>query len=281
MSNYAASSYKSSAELEREVEAQRHRVSDTIDQIQGRLSPGQMLDSVMAYTKGGGMDFAKNLGRSVTDNPLPVALVGAGLLWLMTGSGQHRSHAVHTGTAEGYGYGESDAWRRDAYASGDRVYRPGDGGTVDAAKHLGEDVAEKVSGAVSGVAGAVDDVTRGVGQATEGMSHATKDMMDRMLRQRENLTHLYEEQPLIGGALAFALGAALGAMLPHTEQEDKLFGEAADAVKRDAIGGAGDLFEEGKEAVEEGYSEIKQKVGSVIDEAIQTASQAQSARYAT
>lgn len=55
----------------------------------------------------------------------------------------------------------------------------------------------------------------------------------------------------------------------------------ADSIKRDAIAGAGGLFEEGKEAVEEGYSEIKEKVGSVIEEATQTASQSQSAHYAT
>lgn len=280
MSDYAASSYKSSAELEREVEAQRHRVSNTIDEIQSRLSPGQMLDSVIAYSKGGGVDFARNLGRSVTDNPLPVALVGAGLLWLMTGAGQHRSHmwsaeAGRTEAGPGYRYGESDAWRRYAYGSGDEAgHRSGDGGMVDKAKHLGEDVSEQISGAV-------DKVTRGVSQATEGASHATKDMMGRMLRQRENLTHLYEEQPLIGGALAFALGAALGAMLPHTEQEDKLFGEAADTIKQDAMAKAGDLFEEGKEAVEEGYSEIKEKVGGVIEEAMQTAPRSQPAHYAT
>lgn len=253
MSDYAATSRKSSAELEREVEMQRHRISSTIDEIQHKMSPGQLLDGVMDYTKGGGKDFAQNLARSVMDNPLPVALVGAGLLWLMTGSGTHRSSGDGHARSPGYQPGESDAWRSDAYTPGS------DTGLVDKAKDLGEDVSERVSGTISGVAGSVEEMT-------QSATHAAKDMMGQMQRQTQNLAHIYEDQPLIGGALAFALGAAIGAALPHTRQEDQLLGEAADSVKKEALEQAGDLFEEGKQAVEQGYAEIKDTVGSVIEE---------------
>jgi hypothetical protein len=254
MSDYSAASYKSSAELEREVEAQRHRVSNTIDEIQNKMSPGQLLDGVMDYTKGGSVEFAQNLGRSIKDNPLPVALVGAGLLWLMTGSGNHRSQGDGYARSAGYQPGDSDAWRSDAYASGS------DGGLADKAKQFGEDVSESVGGAMSGLAGAVDE-------ATHGVSHAAKDMIGQMQRQAPKLAHVYDDQPLLGGALAFALGAAIGAALPHTRQEDEMLGKSADDLKREAIAKTGDLFEEGKEAVEQRYAEIKNKVGGAIDEA--------------
>ena len=37
----------------------------------------------MTYFKeGGGVDFSRNLARSVRDNPVPVALISIGLGWL-------------------------------------------------------------------------------------------------------------------------------------------------------------------------------------------------------
>ena len=78
------SEQKTSAELEQEVEAQRQRVEDRIGQIQDKLSPGQMVDELLSYAKNsGGGDFVANLGKNVIGNPLPVALLGISLLWLM------------------------------------------------------------------------------------------------------------------------------------------------------------------------------------------------------
>jgi len=74
---------KSSAQLQREVEQQRDRLENRIDEIQQRLSPGQLVDEMLAYTKGGGGEFLGSLQRNVTANPLPVALLGVSLAWLM------------------------------------------------------------------------------------------------------------------------------------------------------------------------------------------------------
>ena len=74
---------KSSAQLQREVDQQRAQLEDRIDGIQEKLSPGQLIDELMAYTKGGGGEFIASLQRNVTANPLPVALLGVSLAWLM------------------------------------------------------------------------------------------------------------------------------------------------------------------------------------------------------
>src|SRR5690554_4104041 len=78
-----ASQHKTSEELEREIEARRARIEARVDDISSRLSPGQLLDEALNYAKSGpGADFSRNLGRSVVDNPLPVALAAASLGWL-------------------------------------------------------------------------------------------------------------------------------------------------------------------------------------------------------
>ena len=82
---------KSASEIENEVEQTRARVTETIEALRDRMSPGQMVDQVMEYARGsGGADFMRNFGTSVRDNPLPVALVGLGVGWLLL-SGDRKS----------------------------------------------------------------------------------------------------------------------------------------------------------------------------------------------
>ena len=69
--------------LARAVEDERARVDATLDEIQRRLTPGQLVDKVLRHGRGGGSDFAANLGRTLAANPIPTALVGVGLLWLL------------------------------------------------------------------------------------------------------------------------------------------------------------------------------------------------------
>lgn len=69
------------------------------------------------------------------------------------------------------------------------------------------------------------------------------------------------------GALAFAAGAALGAALPHTAQEDTLMGEAADKVKREAGHLASDLYGDGKTQAGEVYKEASEAAGELYSDA--------------
>ena len=85
---------KSSADLQREIEMQRSRVEDRIDQIQEKLSPGQLVDELLAYTKGGGGEFVASLQRNVTANPLPVALLGVSIAWLISRRARSRYWSV-------------------------------------------------------------------------------------------------------------------------------------------------------------------------------------------
>ena len=110
---------KSAAELEREVEAQRAQVEDNLDQLQDRLSPGQMMDQLFDYArKGNGAAFTRNLGRSMRDNPMPVALIGVGMAWLMagggaTGTGGPSRRSRYDDDDDRFGRGWDDDWDDD------------------------------------------------------------------------------------------------------------------------------------------------------------------------
>ncbi|MEO9231665.1 MAG: nutrient deprivation-induced protein, partial [Devosia sp.] len=87
---------------------------------------------------------------------------------------------------------------------------------------------------------------------------------DQLTRQ---ITALFNKQPLIAGALAFAAGAALGAALPHTAQEDQLVGEQADKVRGKAAETASSLYDQGKQKAGEVYDDVRDKAGQVYGDA--------------
>src|ERR1700754_2744140 len=79
---------KTSSDLQREIDVDRQRIGVRIDAIQERMSPGQLVDEVLAYAKGsGGGEYVSNLGKALKANPLPVALMGVSLAWLMAKQG--------------------------------------------------------------------------------------------------------------------------------------------------------------------------------------------------
>jgi len=72
-------------DLERDVAEERARVDAALDEVQRRLTPGQLIDEVLHHGRGAGTDFVANLGRTLAANPIPTALVGVGLMWLLLG----------------------------------------------------------------------------------------------------------------------------------------------------------------------------------------------------
>ena len=73
--------------IEQGLDATRSKLNTHLNELQGRLSPGQVLDDLMTYFRGReGAEFGRNLVENVRANPLPVAVSGIGLAWLMASS---------------------------------------------------------------------------------------------------------------------------------------------------------------------------------------------------
>lgn len=243
---------KSPAEIEREVEQTRRSVSSTLDELRSKLKPSEMVDEVvgeaMGWVKGsGGTEFARNLAVTMRDNPLPVLLIGAGLAWLLLG-GKGGARPVHAS--------EMDVWDDDGHR--DHPHReapaaapPGTGSSAgfvsrnlndarDAAASAASAVTDAASRAASAVSGAAASVLD-TGRAQAAM------VGDRAWRQAR------DAEPFLYGALGFALGAGIGAMLPITDAENRLMGEHRDEAMRLAR----DSLDTVRHVAEEKLSEAK------------------------
>jgi hypothetical protein len=88
-----------SKEIEREIERTREEMGETLDAIQERLSPRQLINRTMAYVRGEMDENACRMGTSATQRSMPIVLVavGAGLL-LASGkeTGEERMRAARS-----------------------------------------------------------------------------------------------------------------------------------------------------------------------------------------
>ena len=81
------------ARIERELDDTRSRLDATLSSLQDKLAPASLADQAVTYFKEvGGVELGRSFSRSMRDNPIPVALIGVGLGWLVF-SGARRSES--------------------------------------------------------------------------------------------------------------------------------------------------------------------------------------------
>ncbi|MBC9179670.1 DUF3618 domain-containing protein [Pseudoroseomonas ludipueritiae] len=149
------------------------------------------------------------------------------------------------------------------------------------------DAASSAAGTVSGMAGSAAsamgsarDSARAYGHdashaASQGMYAASNNVNQfgqqvgyQVGNMGDQLRHSWNrasaEQPLLLGALGLALGAVIGALLPRTRTEDRLMGEASDAVTQQLSSAAQEQYQQAKEVVAERVGEVREKLGNGV-----------------
>ena len=206
------------AELEREAEAARARLSDTADQIRARMSPGQMMDEVLNQFRGGdGSQMFANLRDQARDNPMALALVGSGLAWLMMGSqgarppspspssgtgtgtlGTYRQEgAIPGGSRSGTGtfgtYRQESVLRDGSSAGGEPASAMGSttASTTGAASrsHTGSAGSQDEGGLASATAGMATDMARGASDAFASARSTVGDGLHEAGDRAQRMAH--------------------------------------------------------------------------------------------
>jgi ElaB/YqjD/DUF883 family membrane-anchored ribosome-binding protein len=152
----------SSRDYEREAEHARRRLADNLDELSDRLTPGQVFDEMMTYSRAGGGTFFRAFSNAMRENPLPSLLIGAGcVMFLSEKMGYARSP---------FGNGKSSRAMRSADEEYDPYGTPrGMAGAAERATGRMTGAAGRMTGAVSDTAGrmtgAVGDTAGRVGDA--------------------------------------------------------------------------------------------------------------------
>ena len=214
-------------EIQAEIERTRGDMHATLSAIEQRLTPGQLVDQGLDYLKNSGArEFTSNLGNSVKNNPMPVALMGIAVAWMMIQGNRKPAYAY---SPSEYGYGESGT---AAYGStGSAVMTQRAGESLSSAKDRMSQSARSAKETLSSTARSAKERMHSATQRVGEMGQGAREQMSRM---REGYDSMVREQPLALGAVGLAIGALLAAMTPRTRQEDELMGEASDRLTEKA-----------------------------------------------
>jgi len=217
-------------EIRSEIDRTRDDMSETIDAIQDRLNPRNVVSRAAGNVREATMGKVRQMAHDVHDsggilerireNPIPAALAAASLAWIAFGGRR----------------GPRPQYSRAIYGS----TRGGESYVREARIDLGDD-AEQSSESWAGRTGWNDDARHSVHRAGSQMRAAQR-------RAR----HMTDERPFAAGAIAAALGLAIGLAIPETEREDELMGSAKDA-----------LIERGRETVRDAAGRVQNAAAEV------------------
>jgi len=242
-------------EIQAEIERTRTDLNHTLSAIEQRLNPSELLDRGFDYLRdNGAREYVVNLGVAARQDPLPLALVGVGLAWLMMSSrAGSRVDRVHVGSP-GPSADELRSGVRDTTAG----VRDSVSGAVSGVKDAVASMRDKVSSVRDSAARTsqkISDSTQRISQTAQAardkasqMGSAAREQADRM---RSGIDRLINEQPLALGAVGLAVGAVLAATAPRTRQEDRLMGDLSDRLKDDV-----------KQAGEEQLDRVQSSLGA-------------------
>jgi len=280
----------STEQLERETEQTRARLAETLEELK-TMTPGRVLDEVLDYAKEGGGDLLRGLGRQVSDNPIPAALIGAGLVWMMVGHGKTNGSTAPRTNGNGQSTREAISSATDS-----AIQMGSEFGSK--AREMGSDIGERASDAAQSVKDTMQSAASSVSSTASAIGESASSAYDRVAETatrakwavkdaaysaKESAVALEEsavaatrsvfdfckDQPLVLAGLGLAIGAALGAAIPETEAEDRLMGETADQLKEKAQAVASDQLQlaksVGQHMVDETAKIAKEELTAAVD----------------
>lgn len=246
-----------------EIERTRADMSETVDAIQNKLSPQnlkeQAKDRVKEATVGRAQEAGSGVVETIRQNPLPAALTGLGLGWLLMSARKQGT------TRPGYQQGYVRTYRDDAYAYPATYEERGPEGSSavgDARDKVGE-----VAGRAQDRAGrAADQVQHKAERAATRTRNQAERLGDQARYQARRASsgfqRMLRENPLAVGALAAGAGAAVGLAIPETYKEHEVMGEARDNLVEKAQEKAQETQQKVQRVAEEAQSAAKEEAGN-------------------
>jgi ElaB/YqjD/DUF883 family membrane-anchored ribosome-binding protein len=260
----------------------------------GRIE--EMADNVNRKTR----SASYSIVETIKHNPVPAALAGLGLGWLLVegfrSSGQYHSYQGNGGTYQTRyydtgGYPLHQGGMRDTLSGAQEKV----GETLSSAQEkvgeitsqtreqvaeMGSQAREKVEHLTHQVqdqaSQAMDQVSQLGSQAREQVQHLSHQareqaqylggqVQEQAQRAKSQFWQTMEENPLMVGAAALALGLVVGLSLPETPYENRLMGEARDNL----MDKAQEMGQETMQKVQNVAQNVAQETQRVVKEEVE------------
>jgi len=237
------------ADIEADIDEERNALADSLNKLTSQLSPENLVNSVGDTLKSQSDDLAHAVVRGARENPVALAVVGAGLAWLlMSNSTNKRSQSA---TPAGYdtrprepigGFRAGSAEQADfkarvaaAEAALDHPHEADDPSLLDRARRFARKTSAEMRASLYDGTSDLSDLAR------ERVIEARRKALIAQERAEHHArtAHakgkgFYHDNPLVVGGGIAALGAAAALALPRTRMEDDTFGAHRDTLVAEA-----------------------------------------------
>lgn len=262
---------QSSSEVAHEAEDTRAHLASTLEQLRNNLQPANVMEEVVSNARIGAASVADNLVGVAKQYPIPSVLVAAGSALIMRFFSKRDEAASRAADEPRADYVRASATRPPLLRNPSSFQpAPGRGGSA----------ASTLASARDGMS---DALRRGAERAYDSTSTQANEAMQSVSRYlpsdrgevKSKLATLFEEQPLVLGAIGLAIGAAIGAALPMTETEDSLMGstahrfrdQATDAARHEVDGiraAAGEAIDNVRHSAADNFRTVVNKTGESL-----------------
>jgi gas vesicle protein len=268
-----------------DIRITQERLGDTVEEIGERFNPTRLKEELKSDIRDATIgkvenmaqqtaemmsDAQRSLMQSIRENPIPVVMVGIGLGWMILNASNRKKQMGNDsqyddyqrrGARSGYDDGQSaSSWSTMYDDQQSRDYDDQQSGTLDRAKNKASEVADSVKEKTSRIADRAQRKASEVGERAEEMASRVADETRTQTRRVEQA---FQDNPLVIGAAALALGLAAGLAIPSTEKESELMGDTRD-----------ELVDKVRDVAEDTKSKVQQVAERVVDQAENTAKDA-------
>jgi ElaB/YqjD/DUF883 family membrane-anchored ribosome-binding protein len=252
--------------IEAELAQTRARMDSRLDELQDHLTPRRMINDAFGYFRGGaGAEFTSELITRAKNNPIPLALTGVGIAWLMASSSDSQPSArkmrprddlearirAAEGRVERFDHDDDDSYHGrldDARAEVVGVARsPSESPAFfaqrikEAAKSMGVTLREKSHDLTADAGRAFGNLGDRAGRTGASIQKGTTDMA----RSARDSLASASSNPLALGAVAALVGLVAGSLIPTSEKEEEKLGSVASKLRTTGRDLAQDVVDRG------------------------------------
>src|SRR5512138_2459836 len=230
------------AALERQADEIRANMDRTLGALERKFSPEQLIDRSLGYFREHGGELRQTLGATMRNNPIPIALTLAGVTWLVASSYNKRQPPGQDLQSRFARSGVGQKLQARASTARERLHSAAD----SARQRFSRSSSSEEFGDYDTAYGEPSKSSR-----FSSTLHSARDKAGLRARQaQDRLYTMLEEQPLVLGALAVAVGAMIGTLIPSTQYENRVLGQARDRALTKAQQLGEQQYEHLRESVE-------------------------------
>lgn len=335
-----ATTADSPEEIRSRIEDTRQQMGETIDELQERLSPSNIVEQVKdevsdqisgawkstketvidatVNTTGEIMEYVSKgleevsdtkIGQTARKNPFAVTLIGAGLGMLLYNAfkgdssydnrrgissrdnrydrnnrydrsgrrslsfgAEDRSTMENAKTKAGQAYDSVSETAGSAYDSAANAA----GDAYKSAANAAGDVYDSAGNLVESAYDSAGNLVKTAYDATGNLVSTTYDAAGNVIntgyhKAQKQYDYYIEENPLAIGAVALAVGAAVGLSVPSSNFESNLMGETRDNLVGQATDQVSNFINKAEDIVQEKVEQVKSVANKTVDTAVKEA----------